>query len=300
MTILNREGSDGSSEVLFAICEFLIDNPKVTKSEVEQIFSQGSKENDKTVLNTINRWIQFKLFEETDSLGFSKELLNVFPKPCAKDIPRLIRHIILSPKNNPLDKFWFKHSEEERGNFSVDFSRACAWILAQDQEGFKFDTFKDVAQISISQLEDQNQYTVRNNTRYPPLIGYMKLLGFIETGLGFGNRLVADPTRAVTEELEGVFDEKQEMSSNEFVEKLGEKVPVLDGGFLRKEVEKNLSSSWTRPKAQTLSKSLTRALYKISKKGILSFQNKDDDTSRWVFNGLGNQTFTSVIRNLDG
>ncbi len=300
MTILNEaasKSSDGYSYVLYAICEFLLSNPRIEKNELALVFAQGVEDKYNTVLNTIDKWIELRLFDNNEGINFSKELMKKFPEPSRKDIPKLIREVLFDKRNNPIDKFWCSHSEDEVDNFSCDFSRGCAWILAQDTDSFKLTSFAgNIEDLSSSQLLNPGQYTIRNGTRWRPIISYMKLLGFIESGLGFEGRFLVDPTRAIVEELDSIFEKDTELDAETFIERLASRIPVLDQGYLRLEVEKNLNRSWEGPSARTLSKSLTKAFHKIVGKKLLKFNKRDDAPTYWTFNGYSNIPFTTVAR----
>ena len=135
MSILN-DTSDGNARVLKSVCKFLINEPKITRKELEAIFIQGSSErsmgNTPLVSGTLNKWTELGLFQDDKLFDFTDEVYAKFEKIEFEKISRIIRFIIFNKENNPLDKFWFQQSDIERDTKAADFTRGATWLLLQN------------------------------------------------------------------------------------------------------------------------------------------------------------------------
>src|SRR5690606_29461287 len=78
-----------------------------------------------------------------------------------------------------------------------------------------------------------------------------------------------DPAAAIREELPEVFGKQNELPAEDLITRLGERLPVLDGGRYRLEIEAALEPAEWQPPARPdlLSTSLSRALWRLSRPG---------------------------------
>ena len=95
-----------------------------------------------------------------------------------------------------------------------------------------------------------------------------------------------DPTLAVRETLPDCIAAGEEMPAAEFVERLAQRLPVLDGGVYRVAVEAQLDTHALLPLQQgQLSSSLSRAMFSLQIDQTLQFENKADVGRSVVFTG---------------
>lgn len=86
-----------------------------------------------------------------------------------------------------------------------------------------------------------SNWPINNNNRWGPFRRWACSLGF--AWVNPNGHLVPDPTAAIRDSLPELFEGVSELTAQDFVKKLGEAVPVLDGGRYREFV----TSNWERP-----------------------------------------------------
>jgi hypothetical protein len=141
-----------------------------------------------------------------------------------------------------------------------------------------------------AQLPEREDIDIlRNGERWPGFKEWAEYLGFgWKSHVSKGT--TADPTEAVRDALPDVFGKQKSLSPNDFIARLAEQLPVLDGGTYRLEVEKILKStddsdSWRGPSEGQLSSSLSRALLRLSVERSLILELKADSTKRVALTG---------------
>ena len=219
MSILN-DTSDGNARVLKSICKFLINEPKITRKELEAIFIQGSSErsmgNTPLVSDALNKWTELGLFQDDKLFDFTDEVYAKFEKINLKKLVELLGLLYLKKENNPLDKFWFQQSDIERDTFA-DFTRGATWLLLQNGN-FYPSWSQNVDTLRSRQLKEKLHVTIKNDYQYTPSQAYMSLLGFIEPGFDNKYTFIIDPSRAIEEELDAIFHDEEDLDSDIFME----------------------------------------------------------------------------------
>jgi len=115
-----------------------------------------------------------------------------------------------------------------------------------------------------------------NNSEKTTLLEYADFLGFFEKQ---GNTYMVDPTRSILGELSNIFYEKN-LQINDFIDLLSEKLPVLDDGVYRKEVEGIMLDNGLQKKPDNyLSKSLSHALFRLNRMKKIRFMTVSDDAN---------------------
>jgi hypothetical protein len=224
---------------------------------------------------TLNRWTELALFK-SDEAGVTltnppesdmKEEADVLPA-----VRKAARRCALSEVNNP--ELWARQSAK-----SADLTRSVAWLLAQDIYRLRF---RDVEDRELSQVADAEVRLMQNDTRRNGLQFWGHFLGFVRQP-GGGD---VDPTVAISETLPECIGPGDEMTAVELVERLAEKLPVLDGGNYRSAVEARLERQ-ALPELQPgqLSTSLSRAFFNLMINETLEFQNKSDVGRSIVLSG---------------
>lgn len=150
-----------------------------------------------------------------------------------------------------------------------------ASILASDQFIFLGQSKIDKKALGsfFSQYFSNN---LPNDSERPTLIEYGYFLGFFEQQ---NEAYIADPTRAILGVLVDIFQTQQILSINAFISRLSELLPVLDRGVYRQEVEEiMLDKGWEKNQDSYLSKSLSQALFRLSRMKKIKFKTTSDDT----------------------
>jgi hypothetical protein len=274
MAILNR-ASDGLVGVLVAIVRANVAVGVSPKEKLLDIVSPKSLSDQDMATKTLNRWLELGLFV-TSEKGEVK--LQDDARAAIKSkgigsnaIAHIARRIVLAPNNN--DNFW---SDTE--NRSADFSRAAAWMLAQDVYDFMPTSHSSVEPLCNDQAQSNDVILLQNDTRWNGYKSWAAFLGFgrSESGKASGG-FITDPTPVVHFHLADLLPKKGEVGIDEFLLRLASTVPVLDGGDYRKEVESKLKpDSWSKPKEGELSTSLSRALLRLREAGYIRFEARSD------------------------
>jgi hypothetical protein len=277
MAILNRE-SDGLVSVLVAIVRASIAIGPTSKTKLLDIVSPLSiddgKNDQKKARNTLNRWFELGLYIETEKgeWRLEEECRSQIKKLGATPavIAHVARQIVLTSRNNR--NFW---SDTE--NKSADFTRAAAWMLAQDVHLF-IPTSHSVVEKLCNDQAPPDVILLQNDTRWAGYVSWATFLGFgrSDTGKASGG-FITDVTPVVRFHLHDVLPKRGEVAIDDFIGSLASAIPVLDGGSYRTEVESKLKpEKWKRSKEGELSTSLSRALLRLRESGDLRFESRSD------------------------
>jgi hypothetical protein len=175
-----------------------------------------------------------------------------------------------------------------------DLTRALAWVLAQDvyqplrpwNEGSEF----SVQHLQQRQLgQEQRWWVFSNDTRWPAFIRWAVYLGFAwKLGVPKSGSqpahvlLVPDPAEAVRELLPRLAPATGAMVPlPEFLERLAQELPVLDGGVHRDAVLDRMDPrSRVTPANGELSSTLAHALLRLHDDEALTLLNESDTDKR--------------------
>jgi hypothetical protein len=130
--------------------------------------------------------------------------------------------------------------------------------------------------------DDENLRFISNRERWAPLKAWCVWFGFGWSGSYPNKVLVVDPTFVIRDSLPIIFPRpRTTLPAHEVIARLAEQVPVLDGGAYRLEIESRLreqtgSDAWVPPPNNQMSTSLSRALLRLHKEGILKGSEKAD------------------------
>lgn len=285
MTILNT-ASDGLPNILIVLHRTVVKHGPLDESRLIQLCSPTEPPKQDLLGNTLRRWKQLGLFK---SGGNDKLTLDKSDKDPER-LPAICRRLLFIDENN--QRFW-----DNEGTRAADFTRALAFILAQDIYVNEFGTHPKVEKLEQDQFRDETRRLLQNNTRWNGLRHWARYLGFFWED----QRLWPDPTAAIREELPEVFNKKNELSAQDFITRLGERLPVLDGGRYRLEIEAVLEpAEWQPPKRpDLLSTSLSRALWRLSRPGgALRLEKRADAGDGRTLQRTGGrdwQAFTHVL-----
>lgn len=277
MTILNQQ-SDGLYNVLIVLVRNLI---RFSPDSPEDLYRVSGSDLDSVdaghLSRTLTRWTELGLFASKPTFCLAEPYRTVLgskPDEAEARLPRIARQLALAPENNA--KFW-----DAEGARSADFSRGAAWILAQDSYTLP-DSTKDWEVLLRRQLADAGTVIVQNDTRWNGLRSWMPYLGLARNSTRFD----PDPTDAVRDALPDVFKGVTTLLAGEFLERVAEALPILDGGRYRREVEEKLKEeTWPWMAAGHVSTSLSRALQRLDREGAMMLEQRSDTGEGAVLTG---------------
>lgn len=270
MSILNQ-ASDGLFNVLIVLVRALVRfGPKSREDLILACGGAADAFDTSQLTRTLNRWTELGLFGEEDGSVIIAEpyrsALGKNTDEAEARLPKVARTVALHPANNA--RFW-----ESEGAKSADLSRGVAWMLAQDV--YTLDVNSDrLAELEGRQLVDSGEQKIaQNNTRWNGLKTWMLYLGFARDGMQW----VVDPTQALREALPEIFGSNRELSAPTFLERAARVLPVLDGGAYRAQVEAALKeSAWPRLRTGLVSSSLSRAIQRLDREGLITLSSRSD------------------------
>jgi hypothetical protein len=150
-------------------------------------------------------------------------------------------------------------------------------------------------EILIKEQIKPGRFVFLNDTRWPGLRDWARFLGF---ATGDDASFFFDPTAAVSSELAEVTRQGDTIPALEFVERLSKRLPVLDTGSYRLEVEEALRPErWSSPPTGQLSTALSFALRRLQKQGVIGLVTLADAGSRVTLtrqDGRAWESFTHV------
>ena len=269
MSLLNLT-NDGLPNVLIVLYATIAraKTPLTSEEVLAAVAPAGVIVDPSMARTTLNRWTELGLFSPAES-GTGITLVNP-PKGSLKEDAELIRAVRLSGRECALSEvnnvdLWARQSAK-----AADLTRSLAWLLAQDVYRTRF---TDVESLELEQVADPEVRLMQNDTRINGLKFWSYFMGFVRQP-GGGD---IDPTVAVRETAQACIRPGEEMPAVEFIERLANRLPVIDGGAYRIAVESRLQRH-VLPDLQPgqLSTSLSRALFNLMIDETLEFQNKAD------------------------
>jgi hypothetical protein len=285
MTILNT-ASDGFFNVLIVLHRALTARGPMDRERLIGLCSPGPDGDAARLGATLLRWTQLGLFKKSEDGKYSLDNADKDPER----LPSRCRRLLLNETNN--QNFW-----DNEGTLAADFTRALAFVLAQDIYAEEFAVHAKVQALEQRQVADEGRRVLQNDVRWNGLRFWGDFLGFFWVDL----RRWPDPTAAVRDELPVVFGDRTELPAADFVARLSEHLPVLDGGRYRLQVEAALNPAEWHPPAnpKLLSTSLSRALWRLSQPGgPMRLERRADAADNRTLQRSGGrewQTFTHVL-----
>lgn len=287
MTILNRE-SDGLHGQVVALAAVAVKYGPIDKNELLTACSVPG--NMGRLRAALARWLEFGLFtEEAGKIKVNLERKRGASLEAMLDtLPSVCRRLVLQEQHCLPLTVTGEESTEKGSGRAADFARGLSWALAQDIYNLP-DSAKGIEALEGPQVNG-DLAIFQNDTRWPGLRPWARYLGFA-TG---ENDFLFDPTEAVRSELSSILGEGETMAATVFLDELSAKIPVLDGGSYRQEVEANLRlDTWRKPAEGHLSMSLSIALRRLELNGIIVLEIKADAGSVIKLTGRNYRTWTS-------
>jgi hypothetical protein len=287
MTILNL-ATDGLHGQVVALAAAAIKYGPIDKNDL--ITACAASGETARLRAALARWLEFGLFtEEADKISVDIDRKRGAPLEATLDaLPAVCRRLVLQDQHClPLWGSGENPTEKGVGKAS-DFARGLAWALAQDIYHLP-DSGPAIASLERDQVSGARTI-FQNEGRWPGLRSWARYLGFA-TG---ENDFLFDPTEVVRAELPSMLGVGETMAAPVFLDALSARVPVLDGGLYRKEVEANLrTDTWHQPPVGHLSMSLSMALRRLELDGTLILETKADTGSVVKLTGRHQRTWAA-------
>jgi hypothetical protein len=269
MSLLNTQ-NDGLPNVFVVLCQSLNDVRGGLGEEtlIARLEPPGLSKNQAKLSTTLRRWTELGVFGERNGrYTITEEYRPVLKQDEVISVPHIraiARKAVFASENNK--RFW--EAEESK---AADLTRSLAWLLAQDV--YTLD-WKTLPQLESDQLTLEQARFARNDTRLNGLKMWARFLGFLWTD---GSEPAVDPTLAIRDILFDFLPKGEEIAVSKLVELFANCLPVLDTGLYRRDVEAHLDQRYyLQPPEGTLSKSLSRALYRLRREGAIAFVSKSD------------------------
>lgn len=229
----------------------------------------------KQARQTLTRWTQLGLFQETDGAIFVSDRPQGrlrSPREMLAFTRRMACARVLAPENNP--DFW-----AAEGALAADLTRGLAWMMVQDIYRTDFSKFEEQ---ESKQIRDSTRCLLKNSTRRPGLQYWARFLGFSQQPFAD-----IDPTVAVRDILPNVLAEGEDMHATGFLDRLAGALPVMDKGIWQEEMIAALDpNALARLRQGQLSTALSRALLNLRESGELQLQRRADVGSSIVLTGV--------------
>jgi hypothetical protein len=280
MTILNNanDGLHPELIVLFRTIAFFKSIPyeDLLNLCLPKIMSENDESIRTRMRGSLNNWIKIGLFKRN---GDNVELLDPLKRIEKSDIdtytselPRIAMELVCLPKN--ATPMWDNTSNQ---GVSADFVLGASWVLTQDI--YNFPTAWGEVESLVNEQSIGEIKSIQSDFRWGNLRFWMRYFG-LATGESSSFRI--DPTSAIKCRLKSIFGSSKELPAKEFFVSLSEKLPVLDFGEYRNEVEKNLNENrWRKLNPNELSQSLSFALKRLELSGDIQLRGKSDTGSSY-------------------
>ncbi|REE06569.1 hypothetical protein B0G71_8249 [Paraburkholderia sp. BL27I4N3] len=293
MTVINQAG-DGLYSQLISLARAVAKYGPIAKEDLLAMCAlpttdEGADPVITRLRMTLTRWTQLGLFVDDDSgIGLTFDTDRAEPSDEFSDrLPAMCRSHVLKAEN--CTPIWAPSNEktEDGAGRSADFVRGIAWSLMQDIYTLPGAT-EEIEALETAQIESP-RFVFMNKTRWPGFRGWGRFLGF---ATGNDSTFLLDPTEAVRAELSAILEPKQAVAADEFVNALAKRLPVIDRGQYRRQVEDVLRANVLRRLPDDhLSMSLSLALRRLSLDGTIALENKADAGVSLALTGRGYRTW---------
>lgn len=160
------------------------------------------------------------------------------------------------------------------------FAEACAWLLTQPAVGAPqgHNALRTGLQAAGFDLEEVH---LRNESRLDMFLYWAVYLGLVwRTRETAGHGVIPDPTAFLRRHLDRLLPPGERVTVADFVARLGEACPVLDGGVVRLAVLRRMATAGLPPApAERLSDALSFAIRRLRKEGVLGWSYVNDSFS---------------------
>ena len=285
MGILNRQ-SDGLLSVFIAIRRTLIAYGPLSEDKLLALCAPPSvvDQTDMMARKTLLRWTQLGVLV---SAGERVELAEGLKRIDADDLTQVRREllrVVLSPANNPaFSRESATAFDDAKG--ASDFTRATAWLLSQDPYTFQtpWESVDD-----LQNRQEANPRIFTNSTRWDGLKEWGDFLG-VAWPSPSGTGVIPNPAVAILGVLDEVMGGLAESPQDDFLARLADALPVLDGGTYRRMVEDALPRLPRPAGKDHVSASLSLALLQLEASNHVRLETRADAPYRLLIGRRGRE-----------
>jgi len=161
----------------------------------------------------------------------------------------------------------------------ADFQKALAWFLLQSPT-LPIERGSNPRSLVEAQVSGNNVFELMSSTPFENFVYWARFLGFAQL-MVFGGKtmVVPDPTEAFRRQIEGGYLGSGVFDPDVFLKQLSDRLPVLDFGSVRTDVESSLKPEY-QVRESELSATMTFALMRLEKSGNLVLHDLDDSPHR--------------------
>lgn len=274
MSIINN-ASAGSQIRLICVIDRVLNrrgNKPILQDELENLLSPealpGSRTGAARLPENLSFWLEEGLWLKSEG-GISPHS----PLANERNLPgRVLRTLIANePKESLLE-----------GTRGQPVLLSITALLAQNKYAFvgKSTLTKETVPGAVGQLlkdsvNEGERRQINLSNEATTFLEYAFFLGFVEP---FMEGYLVDPTRAIESVLDSVLDNHSSLPAVDFISRLAEVLPMLDGGSYRQQVEPLITAdNWTPNEPLHLSASLSQALVRLELAMQLKFEIRADD-----------------------
>jgi len=289
MTILNL-ASDGLPPILITLTSLVVHHKNISRDELINISVPHAGVASDKVRQTLSKWTNLGLFvEDTGQIRMSVELSRGETAELFADrLPTVCRNLALRSEHG--DPLWSTDSTERSTGSTADLCRALSWWLAQDIYTIPTDPER-IESLATMQLKAGYFIFMNKSNRWPGFRAWAKFLGF---AVGDDSNIFCDITAALRSDLMDILKIGETISASEFISRLAARLPVLDTGYYRVEVEKVMRpEAWSAPPAGNLSTAVSFALQRLQKQGVIGFETRSDASSKLTLTRQGGRPWES-------
>jgi len=293
MTITNHASDGLYPELIVLFCATAEYGP-LKRADLIRICTADHSERIEATLNT---WHRLGLFiindDDTVKLGTGcKRTRGEGLQSFTERLPAFCRHLIFETRNaRPLWPANGELSDTGIGE-SADLVRELAWTLAQDIYTFPVDSTEEQAVSLEGPQRTPGKFIFKNKARWSGVKFWARFTGFLAADSG-----CIDPTRAIRDELPDIFQGSSSLPAGVFLRALASRLPVLDFGVYRQEVEGALNASvWRRPPEAHLSTALSFALRRLTLDRLLVLDAPADAGEAFALSGRNFRTWQLFSR----
>lgn len=261
MTITNH-ASDGLYPELITLFRAVAEHGPLRKDELIRICTANS--DNTRIRATLTTWTDLGVFsKQGDDIDLDPRFVRKRGETLedrTEKLPAVLRELLFNSHHAlPLWPASGEVTDEGTGR-TGDFVRELSWTLAQDIYSFPFDSTEDQAvSLEARQIISSERFIFKNKSRWSGVGFWARYTGFAAADRG-----CIDPTSAIRAELGALFQGARMLPAGAFLRELSARLPVLDFGIYRTEVERALKPEvWPRPPEGQLSTSLSFALRRL-------------------------------------
>jgi hypothetical protein len=182
----------------------------------------------------------------------------------------LVRDLVLRDAMN--------HGLWDSSEGARDLTRALAWYLAQNplRPPAVWNEPGGIQVVEVEQFGADGERVFSNDTRWNSFCRWATFLGFGRYLPRDGKDiLIPDPTDVIRHTVPSLLTEKRK-EIGIVIEELGQRIPVLDGGSYRREVESRMKPEAVRGATNLLSPSLAYALLRLRDERVIVLEDLAD------------------------